>query len=84
MLRTKLHHLLKQLRPDKGGRMARRSKRKGVLDWWQTVLDETKGFQDNGNNTYYTDSITVTRPQTSCPAHASLPAPEGSLSVPAT
>jgi hypothetical protein len=28
--------------------MARRSKRKGVLDWWQTVLDETKGLIDDG------------------------------------
>jgi hypothetical protein len=28
--------------------MARRSKRKGVLDWWQTVLDETKDLVDDG------------------------------------
>ena len=27
--------------------MARRSKRKNVLDWWQTVLDETKDFVDD-------------------------------------
>ena len=27
--------------------MARRSKRKGVMDWWQTVLDETKDFVDD-------------------------------------
>ena len=25
----------------------RRNKRKGVLDWWQTVLDETKDFVDD-------------------------------------
>ena len=25
----------------------RRSKRKGVLDWWQTVIDETKDFVDD-------------------------------------
>jgi uncharacterized protein YceH (UPF0502 family) len=25
----------------------RRGKRKGVLDWWQTVLDETKDFVDD-------------------------------------
>jgi len=28
--------------------MARSSKRKGVLDWWQTVLDETKDLIDDG------------------------------------
>jgi hypothetical protein len=28
--------------------MARRTKRKGVLDWWQTVLDETKDLVDDG------------------------------------
>ena len=28
--------------------MARRSKRKGVLDWWQTVIDETKDLVDDG------------------------------------
>ena len=28
--------------------MARKSKRKGVLDWWQTVLDETKDLIDDG------------------------------------
>jgi len=28
--------------------MARRSKRKGILDWWQTVLDETKDLVDDG------------------------------------
>ena len=28
--------------------MARRSKRKGVLDWWQTVMDETKDLIDDG------------------------------------
>ncbi|MEW6476417.1 MAG: hypothetical protein AB1679_29495 [Actinomycetota bacterium] len=28
--------------------MARRSKRKGILDWWQTVLDETKDLIDDG------------------------------------
>ncbi|HEV8627581.1 MAG TPA: hypothetical protein VG034_24355 [Acidimicrobiia bacterium] len=27
--------------------MARRNKRKNMLDWWQTVLDETKGFVDD-------------------------------------
>jgi hypothetical protein len=27
--------------------MARRSKRKGVLDWWQTVIDETKNLFDD-------------------------------------
>jgi hypothetical protein len=27
--------------------MARRSKRKNVLDWWQTVLDETKDLVDD-------------------------------------
>jgi hypothetical protein len=26
----------------------RRSSRKGVLDWWQTVLDETKDLIDDG------------------------------------
>lgn len=25
----------------------RRGKRKGVLDWWQTVFDETKDFIDD-------------------------------------
>lgn len=25
----------------------RRSKKKGVLDWWQTVFDETKDFIDD-------------------------------------
>jgi hypothetical protein len=28
--------------------MARRGKRKGILDWWQTVLDETKDLVDDG------------------------------------
>ena len=28
--------------------MARRSKRKNVLDWWQTMLDETKDLIDDG------------------------------------
>ena len=28
--------------------MARRSKRKNVLDWWQTVLDESKDLIDDG------------------------------------
>jgi gas vesicle protein len=28
--------------------MARRSKRKNVLDWWQTILDETKDLVDDG------------------------------------
>ena len=28
--------------------MARKSKRKGILDWWQTVLDETKDLIDDG------------------------------------
>lgn len=28
--------------------MARRSKRKNILDWWQTVLDETKDLIDDG------------------------------------
>ena len=27
--------------------MARRPKRKNVLDWWQTVLDETKDLVDD-------------------------------------
>jgi len=27
--------------------MARRTKRKNVLDWWQTVLDETKDLVDD-------------------------------------
>jgi hypothetical protein len=27
--------------------MARRNKRKNVLDWWQTVLDETKDLVDD-------------------------------------
>ncbi len=27
--------------------MARRSKRTNVLDWWQTVLDETKDLVDD-------------------------------------
>jgi hypothetical protein len=27
--------------------MARKSKRKGVLDWWQTIIDETKDFVDD-------------------------------------
>jgi hypothetical protein len=27
--------------------MARRNKRKNILDWWQTVLDETKDFVDD-------------------------------------
>jgi hypothetical protein len=27
--------------------MARKSKRKGILDWWQTVLDETKDLVDD-------------------------------------
>jgi phage shock protein A len=27
--------------------MARRNKRKNMLDWWQTVLDETKDFVDD-------------------------------------
>lgn len=26
----------------------RRSLRTGVLDWWQTVIDETKSFVDDG------------------------------------
>jgi hypothetical protein len=26
----------------------RRSARRGVLDWWQTVLDETKDLVDDG------------------------------------
>ena len=28
--------------------MARRSKRKGILDWWQNVMDETKDLIDDG------------------------------------
>ncbi len=28
--------------------MARRNKRKNVLDWWQTMLDETKDLIDDG------------------------------------
>ena len=28
--------------------MARRNKRKNVLDWWQSVLDETKDLIDDG------------------------------------
>jgi gas vesicle protein len=27
--------------------MARRNKRKNILDWWQTVLDETKDLVDD-------------------------------------
>jgi len=27
--------------------MARRNRRKGILDWWQTVLDETKDLVDD-------------------------------------
>ena len=27
--------------------MARRNKRKNVLDWWQNVLDETKDLVDD-------------------------------------
>ena len=27
--------------------MAKKSKRKNVLDWWQAVLDETKDFVDD-------------------------------------
>jgi hypothetical protein len=27
--------------------MARRSKRRGILDWWQTVADETKDLVDD-------------------------------------
>lgn len=27
--------------------MARRSTRNGILDWWQTVIDETKDFVDD-------------------------------------
>lgn len=28
--------------------MARRNRRKGVLDWWQNILDETKDLIDDG------------------------------------
>jgi hypothetical protein len=28
--------------------MARRNRRKNVLDWWQTILDETKDLVDDG------------------------------------
>ncbi|HMC04149.1 MAG TPA: hypothetical protein VKJ83_01610 [Actinomycetota bacterium] len=35
--------------------MARRSKRKGVLDWWQTVLDETKDLVDDGIDRFRDD-----------------------------
>jgi hypothetical protein len=35
--------------------MARRAKRKGVLDWWQTVLDETKDFVDDSIDRFRDD-----------------------------
>jgi hypothetical protein len=35
--------------------MARRSKRKGVLDWWQTVLDETKDLVDDSIDRFRDD-----------------------------
>jgi hypothetical protein len=35
--------------------MARRSKRKGILDWWQTVLDETKDLVDDGIDRFRDD-----------------------------
>ena len=35
--------------------MARRSQRKGVLDWWQTVLDETKDLIDDGIDRFRDD-----------------------------
>jgi hypothetical protein len=35
--------------------MARRNKRKGVLDWWQTVLDETKDFMDDSLDRFRDD-----------------------------
>ena len=28
--------------------MARKSRRKGVLDWWQNIIDETKDLVDDG------------------------------------
>jgi hypothetical protein len=42
-----VHHLLNTTSNGKGDPMARRSKRKNVLDWWQTVLDETKDLVDD-------------------------------------
>jgi hypothetical protein len=33
----------------------RRSARKGVLDWWQTVLDETKDLVDDGIDRFRDD-----------------------------
>jgi hypothetical protein len=35
--------------------MARRSKRKGILDWWQTVLDETKDLVDDSIDRFRDD-----------------------------
>ena len=35
--------------------MTRRSKRKGVLDWWQTVLDETKELVDDSIDRFRDD-----------------------------
>ena len=35
--------------------MARKSKRKGILDWWQTVLDETKDLVDDGIDRFRDD-----------------------------
>ena len=35
--------------------MARRSSRKGVLDWWQTVLDETKDLVDDSIDRFRDD-----------------------------
>jgi hypothetical protein len=35
--------------------MARRGKRKGILDWWQTVLDETKDLVDDSIDRFRDD-----------------------------
>ncbi|HYH50281.1 MAG TPA: hypothetical protein VEG38_12115 [Acidimicrobiia bacterium] len=35
--------------------MARRTKRKNALDWWQTVLDETKDLIDDGIDRFRDD-----------------------------
>ena len=35
--------------------MARRNRRKGILDWWQTVLDETKDLVDDSLDRFRDD-----------------------------
>ena len=46
--------------------MARKSKRKGVLDWWQTVLDETKDLVDDSlDRPGMTMTMTTTWPRRS-------------------